>query len=209
MSFLRSRYAIVLAIAVGAIIWAGLAGRDHAQATPGGGSARDPLPVELVDDDPSQLRSELMGIRRDWSTDGGALGFPFWEKAYREWRRGSMPGSTFKHYTESYRQMLERCEADLQGRSLRTDGAKRIRERLLYALSTRINALSMMEALVNRELGSSYAPKDEANTTREQERILAIDELQRSYRATRDAMNRAQRQLDLLRVERIPEDSFL
>lgn len=167
---------------------------------------RNPLPVNQIDDDPTQLRQDFEQLAEVWSQGGGSSGYPFWEKAYRSWLATYMQGSTYKPYAAAYRQMLERGVSAMSARDMSTDGGKVVRGMLVDAMTARINALQLHEQIVDRGLGVQAGATD---ASVDLERQQAEDALQKSYRLTREAMNRSQGQLELLGGERIAEGSYL
>ncbi len=170
---------------------------------------RDPLPVDQIDDDPRELRADLEELADAWSTGGGELGYPFWEHAYRKWSSGQLSASRYKPYAASYRHMLERGRDDLAQRNLQTDGGSVVRDMLVEAIDARVSALQGHEDVIDRALARRVGRVSTAETTERQDRQRAEDLLQRSYRLTREAMNRSQGQLELLGGERIFEGSFI
>lgn len=171
------------------------------------GTSRDPVPVEQADDDPAQLRSDLAHLADDWAIGGGLDGYPFWEKAYRRWRSGAMPGSMFKQYCVSYGQLLEGGRSRVDTRSLDTDGAEEIRDMLLEAYDLRIEALSVYESYLDAQLRDEIDVEE--GVSLDVARSQAETGVQGSYRQTRLAMNRAQVLLGVVGGERIPEGSFM
>lgn len=174
-----------------------------------GREARDPLPVNLIDDDPRELRSDLEDLADAWGVGGGELGYPFWDHAYRMWMSGRLASSRYKPYAVSYRQLLVRAQDDLARRRLRTDGGQAVRDMLVDALDARIEALQGHADVIDRALGRRLGRINESASTEGQDRQRADELLQQSYRLTREAMNRSQGQLELLGGERIYEGSFL
>ena len=183
-----------------------LAGAAKPDASP---AVRGPLPVDQIDDDPRELRTDLEELADAWATGGGELGYPFWEHAYREWSSGQLAASRYKPYAVSYRQLLERGRDDLARQRLRTDGGAAVRDMLLEAIDARIEALSGQADVIDRALARRVGHVSDAATTERQDRQQAEELLQRSYRLTREAMNRSQGQLELLGGERIFEGSFV
>lgn len=164
-----------------------------------------------------RVERDLASIADAWAEGGGTYGFPFWEKAQERWRAGTVSASVLREYTTGYRDNLQLgCEL-LDATDVDTEVAQEVRENLVDACRTRVDALRAQKRQLDRvvERGAAVAGELDAEELADLDQDVAehaatvVEQMQQSWRSTREAMDLAQAELDARGLDRLPEDAFL
>lgn len=159
------------------------------------------------------MRAELRQLERAWADGGGTFGYPFWEKARQRRAMRQITPSMYREYVTGYRdRLVAGCDL-LDQVDTSTEVASEVRELVLDACETRIDALRATQGSLDEQIRRNTADPD-VDLEAVDERIVELDAEAReafdeSWRDTRMAMDLAQTRLDQAGLERLREDAFL
>jgi hypothetical protein len=159
------------------------------------------------------MRRELRELARAWADGGGTFGYPFWEKARQRWARRQITTPMYREYVTGYRDRLDSgCEL-VDRVDTSTETSTDVRELVLEACDERVEALRTQQRSLDEQVRRDSGDPD-LDAAASEERIGeldadALEHLQTSFRATREAMDLAQSALDEAGLERLAEDAFI
>lgn len=173
--------------------------------------------AEATDARVELVANELHELGSLWNSTSGLYGYPFWEKALQRWRSGSLTPSMMREYVTGYRDSLNLTCETVDDASIGSDIARSVRTLLVDACEDRIDALKAQKQQLDIivELASAQASSLTADERRELEEKRDehaekyVEMIQRSWRATREAMTIAQNELRASGSDLLDEDSFI